>query len=79
MFNIPLDYALFMAEQEGYLNTHTSKINRLLKDIKRMRDIGEIAYLELDNHYLAQFGLTEADLNDDIVAKCQKVADVGHV
>lgn len=79
MFNIPLDYALFMAETEGYLDTHTSKINRLYKDIKRLKDTGEISYLELDNNYLAQFGLTEADLTPDIVAKCQRIADVGRL
>ena len=78
MFKIPLDYALFMAEKEGYIDTHESKIQRVLRDIRDKKEIG-YHFLEIDDRYLSQFGLTLNDFTSHDLERCQKVALTGHL
>lgn len=35
MKKMDLDYGLFMAETEGYLNTRESKLQKVIKEVKR--------------------------------------------
>ena len=53
-----LEYGLYMAETEGYLGTHYSKMQRLLKDVQRVYWEGKVDVLTIDNDYLGEFGLT---------------------
>ena len=48
-------YWLYMAEEEGYLDTHYSKVSALIKDIEKRAMRGETE-LTLNNTYLCQFG-----------------------
>ena len=77
MFNIPLEYGLYMAEKEGYLDTLESKKNRLFKNIRDMKFEGKVDHLTIDNKYLKQFGLTLDNLNESDCAKCRHIALTG--
>ena len=68
---IPLDYGLYMAEYEGYLDTKESKVNAMLKDIVDRHNRG-ITYMELDQNYVSQFGLDIEDLTQSDVNRCEK-------
>ena len=74
MFSIPLDYGLYMAEKEGYLNTLESKKNRLFKEIQRLAIEGRIDKLTINDKYLKKFGLTLDDLHERDVQKCKSIA-----
>jgi hypothetical protein len=74
MFSIPLDYGLYMAEKEGYLNTLESKKNRLFKEIQKLAIEGRVDRLTIDNRYLKKFGLTLNDLSERDVQKCKSIA-----
>ena len=72
MFDIPLEYGLFMAEAEGYLDTHDSKINRLLKDIeKKFKRHEPIA---IDEEICQEYGLTFADITIGVLKDIDKLA-----
>lgn len=75
---IPLDYALFMAEKEGHLDTHESKVQRVLRDIQDKKLQG-YDYFEIDDAYLFQFGLTTYDFTSDDLERCRKVAATGRL
>ena len=56
-----LEYGLFMAEAEGYLNTKESCKQRMLRDIRYKYNMGHDK-LTIDESYLADFDLTFDDL-----------------
>lgn len=68
-----LDYYLYMAEEEGYLNTHYSKISALIKDIEKRAMRGETE-LTLNNTYLCQFGLFLDELTEKDYQRIAKIA-----
>ena len=68
-----LDYYLYMAEEEGYLDTHYSKISALIKDITKRARRGETK-LTLNNTYLCQFGLSLDELTEKDFQRITKVA-----
>lgn len=68
-----LDYYLYMAEEEGYLNTHYSKISALIKDIAK-RDMREETELTLNDIYLCQFGLSLDELTEKDYQRIAKIA-----
>lgn len=68
-----LDYYLYMAEEEGYLDTHYSKISALIKDITKRAMRGETE-LTLNNTYLCQFGLSLDELTEKDFQRITKVA-----
>ena len=68
-----LDYYLYMAEEEGYLNTHYSKISALIKDIEKRAMRGETE-LTLNNTYLCQFGLSLDELTEKDYQRIAKIA-----
>lgn len=73
-----LGYGLFMAEAEGYLNTHTSKMNRLLKDVRDKYYAG-VSSLTIDSEYLSQFDLDMEDLTDNDYIRIGQVARTGRL
>jgi len=59
-----LDYALFMAETEGYLNTRTSKINRVIAEVRPYADstMPEAAFCQtLEHNGIDPASLTSAE------------------
>ena len=56
-----LAYGLFMAEAEGYLDTHYSKVQALIKDLKKKQRSGYDSYA-ITSSYLKKFDLTFEDL-----------------
>lgn len=68
-----LDYYLYMAEKEGYLDTHYSKISALIKDITKRGMRGETK-LTLNNTYLCQFGLSLGELTEKDYQRIAKIA-----
>ena len=68
-----LAYGLFMAEEEGYLDTHYSKISALIKDITKRGMQGETE-LTLNNTYLCQFGLSFDELTEKDYQRIVKIA-----
>lgn len=72
MFDIPLDYGLFMAETEGYLDTRDSKINRMLKDIEtKFQNHEPIA---IDEEICQEYGLTFSDITISVLQDIDKLA-----
>ena len=66
-------YWLYMAEEEGYLDTHYSKVSALIKDIEKRATRGETE-LTLNNTYLCQFGLSLDELTDKDYRRIAKIA-----
>ena len=57
-----LDFGLYMAEKYGYLNTHESKMNNLLREINRLAKSKTVEHLDITDEWLKQFDLTMDDL-----------------
>jgi hypothetical protein len=76
-----LEYALFMAEAEGLLDTHESKVQRMLKDLCHFR--GKVfnsniwQFISID--YLSQFGLCPEDLNTYDKQRMASVLETGRI
>ena len=69
---ISLEYGLFMAEAEGYLDTHDSKINRLLNDIEiKFQHHEPIA---IDEEICQAYGLTFSDITISVLQDIDKLA-----
>ena len=69
---IDLDYGLFMAEAEGYLDTPDGKINRMLKDVEmKFRNYEPIAITE---EFCQEYGLTFADITMAVLHDIDKLA-----
>lgn len=69
---ISLEYGLFMAEAEGYLDTRDSKINRLLKDIEiQFQNHEPIA---IDEEFCQEYGLTFSDIPNSVWQDIDKLA-----
>ena len=60
-----LAYGLFMAEAEGYLDTHYSKVQALIKDLKQKAERNGYGRYILNDSYLNRFGLTFDDLTPE--------------
>ena len=69
--SINLEYGLFMAEAEGYLDTHEGKVNRMLRDIRNQRRQG-VTHMNLNQEYVSQFGLEIEDLTSRDVRRCEQ-------
>ena len=68
-----LAYWLYMAEEEGYLDTHYSKVSALIKDITKRGMRGETE-LTLNDIYLCQFGLSLDELTEKDNRRIAKIA-----
>ena len=73
-----LNYGLYMAEAEGYLNTKESCKQRMLRDIRYKYNMGHDK-LTIDESYLADFGLTFDDLTKSDYTRIDKVARTGRL
>lgn len=73
-----LSYGLFMAEAEGHLNTHESKVQKMLRDIQRKYHEGQ-SKLTIHDDYLKEFGLTLEDLDGVDLRRIAKVAETGRL
>ena len=73
-----LAQGLFMAEAEGYLDTHESKVQRMLKDIQRLYNEG-CGKLTVGNDYLSQFGLTFEELSGHDLRRMALMAENGRL
>lgn len=79
-----LEYALFMAEAEGLLDTHESKVQRMLKDLCHFRkSYGKVfnsniwQFISVD--YLSQFGLRPEDLNTYDKQRMASILETGRI
>lgn len=70
--SIDLEYGLFMAEAEGYLDTHDSKVNRLLKDIEGKFQRHEP--IVIDEETCQEYGLTFDDITIGVMQDIDKLA-----
>lgn len=73
-----LAQGLFMAEAEGYLDTHESKVQKMLRDIKNRYDVGQ-GELTVHDGYLGDFGLTFESLSSYDLQRMAKVAETGRL
>lgn len=73
-----LGYYLYMAEAEGYLDTHESKVQRLLRDVQRLYNEG-CEKLTLDDEYLSQFGLKLEELTNRDLRRVARTAENGRL
>lgn len=71
-----LSYGLYMAEAEGYLDTHESKVQKVLRDVRYRYNMGQ-EELTIDSDYLEPFGLTLDDLTGYDFKRIQLVAETG--
>ena len=69
----PLSYWLYMAESEGLLDTHESKMQNLLRDIKR-KSLAGIYKFTITEDYLAEFDLKFEDLTARDYRRMEEVA-----
>lgn len=73
-----LAYGLYMAEAEGYLDTHESKVQRVLKDIQHYYNEG-YEKLTIGDEYLSQFGLTFRELTNNDIRRMALMAENGRL
>ena len=73
-----LAYGLFMAEAEGYLDTHESKVQRVLKDIQRLYNEGCGEFI-VESNYLENFGLTFEELTGHDLRRMALMAENGRL
>lgn len=73
-----LAYGLFMAEAEGHLDTHESKMQRMLKDIQNRYHRGD-GHLKVHDGYLEDFGLKFEDLTGHDLRRMATMAEKGHL
>ena len=73
-----LAYGLFMAEAEGYLDTHESKVQRVLKDIQRLYREGCGEFI-VESGYLENFGLTFEELTGHDLRRMALMAESGRL
>ena len=69
---ISLEYGLFMAEAEGYLDTRDSKINRLLKDIEGNFQRHEPVVI--DEETCQEYGLTFNEIPNNVLQDIDRLA-----
>ena len=72
------EYALFMAEAVGYLDTHESKVQRVFRDVKYRYDAGQ-GELTVHDGYLGDFGLTFESLSSYDLQRMAKVVETGRI
>jgi hypothetical protein len=73
-----LAQGLFMAEAEGHLDTHESKVQKMLRDIKNRYDAGQ-GELTVHDGYLGDFGLTFESLSGYDLQRMARVAETGRL
>ena len=73
-----LAQGLFMAEAEGYLDTHESKVQRMLKDIQKRYHEGQ-EKLTVHDGYLSDFDLEFEDLTGHDLRRMALMAENGHL
>lgn len=73
-----LGYGLYMAEAEGYLDTHESKVQKVLRDIRYRYNMGQ-EELTIDSDYLEPFDLALGDLTGYDFERIQHVAETGRL
>lgn len=73
-----LGYGLYMAEAEGYLDTHESKVQKVLRDVRYRYNMGQ-EELTIDSDYLEPFGLVLGDLTGYDFERIQRVAETGRL
>lgn len=71
-----LSQGLFMAEAEGHLDTHESKVQRVLKDIQMRYRRGD-EKLTVHDGYLKDFGLEFEDLTGHDLRRMAIMAEKG--
>lgn len=74
----PLSYWLYMAESEGLLDTHESKMQNLLRDIKR-KSLAGIYKFTITEEYLDSFGLKFENLSARDYRRMEEVARTGRI
>lgn len=73
-----LAYGLFMAEAEGHLDTHESKVQRVLRDIQWLYEQG-CGKLTVGDDYLSRFGLRFEELTGHDLRRMALMAENGHL
>lgn len=73
-----LSYGLFMAEAEGYLDTHESKVQKMLRDIQRLHNQG-LEKLTINDEYLQRFGLKFEELTNHDMRRMALTAETGRL
>ena len=73
-----LSYGLFMAEAEGYLDTHESKVQKMLRDIQWLHDQG-LEKFTINDAYLHRFGLKLEELTNHDMQRMAYTAETGRL
>ena len=73
-----LAYGLYMAEAEGHLDTHESKVQRMLRDIQRRYNEGQ-GKLTVEDGYLSDFDLTFEELTGHDLRRMAMTAETGRL
>ena len=65
MFDVGSPYHMYMMEKEGMLNTHASKVNKLIKTFNRLAAHGhDINDEEVQEHAFQECDISYEDLTD---------------
>ena len=73
-----LSYGLFMAEAEGHLDTHESKVQKMLRDIQWLHEQG-LERFTINDEYLQRFGLKFEELTSHDMQRMAHTAENGHL
>lgn len=73
-----LAYGLFMAEMEGHLDTHESKVQKMLRDIQWLYDQG-LERFTINDEYLLRFGLKFEELTNHDMQRMAHTAETGRL
>ena len=65
MFDVSSPYHMYMMEKEGMLNTHASKVNKLIETFKRFAENGyDINDSEVQDYAFQECGISYEELSD---------------
>ena len=59
MFNVGSPYHMYMMEKEGMLNTHESKVNKLIKTFSRLAAHGH----DINDSEVQEYAFQECDIS----------------
>ena len=72
MFNVGSPYHMYMMEKEGMLNTHASKVNKLIKTFSRLAAYGHnINDSEVQEYAFQECDISYEELSDRDIRRIQ--------
>lgn len=76
MFDVGSPYHMYMMEKEGMLDTHASKVNKLIKTFKRFAENGyDVNDSEVQEYAFQECGISYEELTDRDIRRIKSAVE----